>query len=59
MEAWQKAHPESSLPPKTILDDLLENLVKHWPASRLHRYLTQLLVSCNFHFLIMAVDLVA
>jgi metallopeptidase MepB len=41
-EAWLEANPRCPLPPKTIPDELLENLVKLRPVSRLRRYLDQL-----------------
>jgi metallopeptidase MepB len=43
-EAWEEANPGLPLPPKTIPDDLLENLVLSRPVYKLYRYLDQLLV---------------
>jgi metallopeptidase MepB len=42
MEAWQDANAGRPLPPKTIPDELVKNLVQSRPISRLHLYLDQL-----------------
>ncbi|PMD39476.1 metallopeptidase MepB [Hyaloscypha variabilis F] len=42
MEAWKEANPESPLPPKSIPDELLENLLKRRRFSRLSNYLYQI-----------------
>jgi metallopeptidase MepB len=38
-EAWQEANPGCPLPPKTIPDELVENLIQSRPVSRLLHYL--------------------
>src|ERR1700748_2330132 len=49
MEAWKEANPGSTVPPKTIPGCFLENLVQQRPMFRLHRYLTELLVTLKAH----------
>jgi metallopeptidase MepB len=48
LKAWQKANPGSTIPPKTIPEDLLEPLIQQRPVFRLVRTLSILLVPLTF-----------